>query len=146
MDFCCDAIASSPSSWTGLSAPSFSHYFLEDVSEVFCEQEVPIIFSPGDSLDGIYMIVCPYSWPICDIDFCCDAIASSPSSRTGLSVPSFLHSFLEDILEVFCEHEVPIIFSPGDALDGVSMILCPSYWPICDMYLWCYSISSSTSS
>ena len=57
MDLWCDAIASSTSYWTGVSAPFFSHYFLEDVSEVFYEREVPIVFSPGTAVDRVSTIV-----------------------------------------------------------------------------------------
>ena len=61
------------------------------------------------------------------MDFWCDTIASYTSSWTGLLAPSFLHSFLKDVLELFCEHEPPIIFSPGVAVDGVSTIFAPIF-------------------
>ena len=146
MDIWCDAIASSHSSWTGLLAPTFSQYFLEDVSEVFCEHKVPIVFSPGAALARVSTIVCPSSCPIYDMDLWCDSIESYTSSWTGLLEPSFSHYFLEDLLKVFCEHKALIIFSPGDAIDGVSTIFCPSSWTICDIDFWCDAIASSTSS
>ena len=146
MDSWCDAISSSPSLWTSLSALSFLHSFLEDVLEVFCEHKAPIVFSPGADIDGVYTTVLPYSWPRCYMYLWCNVIESSPSSWTGLSAPSFSHSSLEDVLDVFCEQESPIIFSPGDASDGLSTIVCPSYWSRYDMDFWCDTIASSTSS
>ena len=101
----------------------FSHYFLEDVSEVFCEQEAPIVFSPGDAVDRVSTIACPYYWSIYDMDLWCDTIASYPSSWNGLLMPSFSQYFLEGVSEVLCEHKAPIVFSPGAAVDGVSTIV-----------------------
>ena len=57
IDFWYDAIVSSPSSYTGLLAPSFLHYFLEGVSEVFYDRKAPLIFSAVDYVDGVSTIV-----------------------------------------------------------------------------------------
>ena len=80
-------------------------------------------FSPGSALDGVSTIVCPSSWPKCDINFFCDAIASSPSSLTGVLAPSFSYYFIKDVSDVFCESKSPIVFCAGSDIYGVSTIV-----------------------
>ena len=65
MGFLCDVIASSPSSFNGLSTPSFSYSFIEDVSEILCERKAPIVF-----VREILLVECPQLSPADIFGYC----------------------------------------------------------------------------
>ena len=97
-------------------------------SVVFWVCLVPIITCAGSYINTFSTIVVfPYSLPRYDwtknIDLWFDKIESSPSSRNGLLVLSLSQYFLEDILELFCERNAPIILSAGAVIHGVSTIV-----------------------
>ena len=127
MDFWCVEIASSPSSCTDLSVPSFLHSFLEDVLGVFYGREAPIIFNAVDDTIVVYSSSFPRWYWTKNMYLWCDTISSSPSSCTGLFVPSFSYSFLEDVSEVLCGRKAPIVFSVVASFYGVSTIFVGWY-------------------